>query len=176
MIQFNSETEEFIYKNKVVGSWKVENGHGRFHLDITYEVDDVGISLGELLPKIAEVLKIHAEKEPPMKDPIVILETDEIDVEPIMPARRTLTEVTIKRGNHKWRFHLNDADPWPSIVHGHDYERNLKLDAFTGYIYDISTRNHCETLKKKKLNFIVAKLKENPEFKHRLESTAGLAT
>lgn len=169
--QFNPRTFEFLYKDRVVGSWHVENGQGRVLLDITYDVDEAAMDVIELLSRAGVALLDHAEKEP-KNDPLCILETEKSDVEMVDGARRRLVEVTIKRDNYQWRFHLNDADPWPSIVHGHDYDRGLKLDAFTGYIYDINTKQHCETLKKKKLSFIVAKLKEHPEFKQRLEPDA----
>lgn len=170
--QFNPRTFKFVYKDRVVGSWHVENGQGRIHLDICYDVDAEAAEIIEILALVGMGLKEHAEKDPPKGEPLVTIETDTNDVYPVAGARRTLVEVTIKRDNYQWRFHLSDADPWPSIVHGHDYDRGLKLDAFTGKIYDVGTKAHCETLKKKKLSYIVAKLKEHPEFKLRLETDA----
>lgn len=170
--QFDPNTSEFTYKGKTVGSWRVEKGQGRVLMDITYDVDEAAIDVIELLSRAGVALKEHARKTPPLVVACMI-ETGEDDIEfQVQGARQTLVEVTVKRDNYQWRFHLNDADPWPSIVHGHDYDRRLKIDAFTGKIYDTSTKNHCATLKKKKLDFIVIELKKNPEFKSRLESSA----
>lgn len=168
---FDLKTSEFTYQGRVVGSWRVENGRGRIVLDITYDVDEAAIDVIELLSRAGVALRGHAKKEPPL-EVLCTYETEKDDIEELIEgARRTLVEVTVKRDNYQWRFHLNDADLWPSIVHGHDYDRRLKLDAFTGKIYDTGTKEHCETLKKKKLAFIVAELKKNPEFKARLEQS-----
>jgi hypothetical protein len=50
-----------------------------------------------------------------------------------------------------WVFHKNDADPWPSRLHGHHNARPLKLDAINGFIYSIHTRKHVQTLRPKAL-------------------------
>ncbi len=166
---FDVKTSDFIYKGQVVGSWRVEEGRGRIILNITYDVDEAGSEIVELLSRVGFAIKEHGKKDPP-PEVLCTIETEKEDIEEsVVGALRTLVEVTIKHDNYQWRFHLNDADPWPSIVHGHDYDRRLKLDAFTGKIYDTGTKQHCETLKKKKLAFIIAELKKNPEFKRRLE-------
>ncbi len=55
-------------------------------------------------------------------------------------------------------------DEWPSKLHGHDYDRNLKLDAVTGEIWDVGTRNNCKTLKSKILLNIQKHLFESADF------------
>lgn len=41
-----------------------------------------------------------------------------------------------------WEFHASDDDPFPSIPHGHSIDPvvNLKLDPFTGNIYDVKRK------------------------------------
>lgn len=34
-----------------------------------------------------------------------------------------------------WTFHLTDADCWPSVPHGHNDEKGLKLDIITGEVF-----------------------------------------
>ena len=44
--------------------------------------------------------------------------------------------------NLKWRIHNDDVDTFPSIPHLHSKEKALKLDVYTGRIYDIKTKKH----------------------------------
>ena len=77
---------------------------------------------------------------------------------------RLLTEKTIKQKGYVWRFHKNDADQWPSKLHGHEYHKNLKIDAITGEIYDAGTRELCMKLNVKKLEAIQSELRASPDF------------
>ena len=52
----------------------------------------------------------------------------------------------------------------PSVLHAHEYDRNLKLDAITGDIFDATTRDHCMRLKNGKLRDIQAQLRDSPGF------------
>jgi hypothetical protein len=58
-----------------------------------------------------------------------------------------------------------DADPWPSPLHGHEYDKGLKLDAITGRIFDVATRQLCETLNPKHLRSIQDELRASKDFK-----------
>jgi hypothetical protein len=68
-------------------------------------------------------------------------ETSEADIAEGYDVRRSLTEKVVKRDGCIWKFHKNDPDHWPSALHGHDYEKNVKLDAYTGEIYDVGRGN-----------------------------------
>jgi hypothetical protein len=72
-----------------------------------------------------------------------------------------------------WIFHKNDADPWPSRLHGHHNQRPLKLDAITGYIYSIRTREHVQTLRRKSLIPIQTTLLASKDFGARARSLIG---
>lgn len=46
-----------------------------------------------------------------------------------------LLEKYIKVGGEKWVIHKNDADPFPSNPHGHNYARKVKLNLTNGLLY-----------------------------------------
>jgi hypothetical protein len=66
-----------------------------------------------------------------------------------------------------WIFHKNDADPWSSILHAHHSERPLKLDAITGNIFDVRTRQMVQRLKPKELARIQVELFASKDFGER---------
>jgi hypothetical protein len=66
-----------------------------------------------------------------------------------------------------WIFHKNDADPWPSTLHGHHNERPSKLDAINGFIYNIHTRKHVQTVRQHELARIQAALFASKDFGER---------
>ena len=70
----------------------------------------------------------------------------------------------MKRGSFVWDFHKSDADPWPSLLHGHDYDKGLKLDAITGQVYDVVTKTCCKVLKEKDLKAIQDALRKSKDF------------
>jgi hypothetical protein len=72
-----------------------------------------------------------------------------------------------------WVFHKNDADPWPSRLHGHHNERPLKLDAISGFIYNIKTRQHVQTLRPKELMRIQMALVNRKDFGDRARALIG---
>ena len=57
-------------------------------------------------------------------------------------------------------------------MHAHEYDRNVKLDAITGDIFDATTRDRCMRLKKGKLLDIQARLRESPDFAALLQNTS----
>jgi hypothetical protein len=63
-----------------------------------------------------------------------------------------------------WVFHKNDPDPWPSLLHGHHNSEPLKLDAITGGIYNIHTRQLVQTLKKTNLQWVHEQLLASKDF------------
>lgn len=59
----------------------------------------------------------------------------------VKPPNNKFDFITNNRGNYsKWKFHKGDADPNPSVPHGHSYQENkyynCKLDPYRGLIYD----------------------------------------
>ncbi|RWE14289.1 MAG: hypothetical protein EOS23_03715 [Mesorhizobium sp.] len=115
-------------------------------------------------------LKENQKVEPEVA---LTVETAEDDVNVLDGVMRRLDEKTVKGNGYVWRFHKNDADDWPSPLHGHDYEQGLKIDAITGNIYDTSTKNHCETLKRRALAILQATLRKSADFKGKVEALIG---
>jgi hypothetical protein len=72
-----------------------------------------------------------------------------------------------------WSFHKTDADTWPSALHGHEYDKNLKLDAVTGHIYDAGTRERLMTLKPQALSRIQEELRGSKDFVAMVEALVG---
>ena len=50
-------------------------------------------------------------------------------------TERSLLEAQIKHKGEKWTIYKNDADPFPSNPHAHNYESNLKLHLGNGALY-----------------------------------------
>lgn len=48
---------------------------------------------------------------------------------------RSLYEETVKSKGEKWVVHKNDADPFPSDPHAHNYDAGLKLHLGNGDLY-----------------------------------------
>jgi len=65
------------------------------------------------------------------------IEEEIILFESIIPSDviRDLNEETIKFKGEKWIVHKNDADPFPSNPHAHNYEAGLKLHLGNGELY-----------------------------------------
>lgn len=72
-----------------------------------------------------------------------------------------------------WKFHKSDTDNWPSPLHGHDYDKGLKLDAITGDIYDVGTRGRCKTLKGGDLQAVQAELRASKDFGEAVATLIG---
>lgn len=70
---------------------------------------------------------------------------------------RSLTEKTVKVKGEVWRVHKNDADPWPSSPHAHNYEAGLKLHLGSGELYD-RHRKSVGNIGRKKLKAVRGKL------------------
>jgi len=68
---------------------------------------------------------------------------------------RSVNEKEVKVKGQNWSIHKNDADPFPSDPHAHDYETGLKLDLTNGNLY--RKRAFVESIPKKKLMAIRTK-------------------
>ena len=159
---FNMETGEITYEGRRVGQHRVEDGTARVTLDFTFEcgVDEWIVPLSWFGHGLNRLQKHDIEP----REVVLEVVTHEEDVAEHFTALRVLTEKTIKQDGCVWRFHKNDADPWPSVLHAHEYEQNLKLDAVTGRIYDATTRALWRRLKRKKLQEIQTQLRESEDF------------
>lgn len=159
-LTFDPETGKIFYRGHEVGQHTHDDNGDTVQLNITYSSNEEWIvplsyfALGLRLIEPDTVLEISVE-----------IETSNDEIEQIAGAHRFLIEKTVKVDNRKWRFHKNDPDDWPSTVHGHDYACGEKLDAFTGEIFDVVTRNKVGKLKKKALNQVQTTLKASDDFK-----------
>lgn len=70
---------------------------------------------------------------------------------------RLLTEKTVKVKGEVWRVHKNDADPWPSNPHAHNYDAGLTLHLGTGELFD-NNRKSVGLIGTKKLKAVRSKL------------------
>jgi hypothetical protein len=73
----------------------------------------------------------------------------------------------------RWKFHKTDVDPWPSLLHGHHSQRPLKLDAITGEIFNIHTRERVQKMKPRELARVQAELLDSKDFSERARSLFG---
>ena len=61
-------------------------------------------------------------------------------------------------------FHKSDPDDWPSPLHGHDYDKGLKLDAITGEVYECRDKGAVQNSEKERLKAVQAKLRKSKDF------------
>lgn len=159
-LQFDPSTGKITYRGKEVGEHIFKDGHSTVRLNIEYEGGDDWIVP---LSWFAHGLSLLAENQP--APPLLTVETSEDSIAEEFEVVRYLTEKQVKRGGYIWRFHKSDADDWPSPLHGHDYDKGLKLDAITGDVYDVGTQARCKTLKAGDLQAIQAQLRASKDFK-----------
>lgn len=159
-LQFDPSTGKITYRGKEVREHTFRDGRSTVRLNIEYEASDDWIVP---LSWFAQGLSILAENQPAIA--ALTVETSESSIAEEFKVVRFLTEKQVKRGGYIWKFHKSDADNWPSALHGHDYDKGLKLDAITGDIYDVGTRARCKTLKAKDLQAVQAKLRVSKDFK-----------
>lgn len=161
-LQFDPNTQEILFKDRVVGRYTHEAGRSQLQIDISFECDpDTGIV--PLCWLASELAQIGADKST-TPSPDLKIETDEDSLTDPLPVVRYLTEKEIKVSSYVWCFHKSDVDQWPSPLHGHAYDHRLKLDAITGYVYDTVTRKHCFHLKKKELKKVHDTLRASKDF------------
>jgi hypothetical protein len=163
-IQFDPQTSELHYEGRPVGSVSIENGVATVTLNITYQCpmeEEWVVPLSWFAYGLRHLSKHH---EPTPAHAELAVETDESSIAEEYDVPRLLTEQTIRAKGYIWRFHKSDADHWPSALHGHDYEKKLKLDAITGDIYDTATRHKCKKLRTKDLEVVQSKLRESDDF------------
>ncbi|MCK1281782.1 hypothetical protein IVB46_41865 [Bradyrhizobium sp. 61] len=159
-LQLDPQTGVITYKGEKIGEHTFKDGQSTVRVNIEYS------TAGEwILPLsgLATGLSQLPENQP--AKPALTIETREVAIDKEFDVPRLLVEKLVKRNGHIWDFHKTDVDPWPSRLHGHDYEKGLKLDAITGDIYDVATRARCKTLKKRELKYLQTQLRECKDFK-----------
>ncbi|WP_156367274.1 hypothetical protein [Novosphingobium sp. KN65.2] len=164
-LQFDPRTGKITYKGKEVGEHIFKDGRSAVRLNIEYEGGDDWIVP---LSWFAHGLSALAENQP--TPALLTVDTPEDSIAEIFEVVRYLTEKQVKRGGYIWKFHKSDVDNWPSPLHGHDYDKGLKLDAITGDIYDVGTKERCKTLKAGALRHVQAELRSSKDFKEAVAS------
>jgi len=170
-LQYDPVTSEIRYEGKVVGRYDCKDGTARVSLNLTYECapDEWVVPLSWFAYGLSHLAK-HKSQEPVVS---LTIETDEAEIAEEYEVLRLLTEKIVKRNGHIWNFNKTDADQWPSALHAHDYDKNLKLDALTGNIYDASTRQLCKKLSTKELDRIHDELRKSNDFAARITDLLG---
>jgi hypothetical protein len=161
-LEFDPATNKILYRDHEIGEVSSKDGRSVVHLNIEYETLDENWIVP--LSWFAHGLAQLPENRPP--EPLVSIETAEDSIEQEFDVPRLLVEKIIKRNGYIWDFHKSDPDPWPSPLHGHDYDRALKLDAITGDIFDVSTRERCKRLKPKHVKAVQDELRATSDLKH----------
>ncbi len=165
-LEYDSNTSEIRYEGRVVGRYDCKDGKACVRLGLTYECapEEWVVQLSWFAYGLSHL----AKHRPQDKSVSMTIETNEAEIAEEYQALRYLTEVTVKRDGYIWIFHKADADQWPSALHAHEYDKNLKLDALTGDIYDAATRQRCKKLSPKELARIHAQLGQSKDLSARL--------
>jgi hypothetical protein len=91
--------------------------------------------------------------------------TGELVTKVSIAARRDPLAVSTKGKN--WEFHKTDVDPWPSLLYGHFYDAGINLDAISGKMFNVSSRQHCGNLKEKELRRVQLALLNHKDYAER---------
>ena len=158
----NPANNEITYEGRIVGELRVDDGVAKVTLNLTYECNAEEAILP--LSWFGHGLNLLQKHQVEMPEVLLEVVTHDEDMGESLPIFRLLTEKTIKQDGYVWKFHKMDADPWPSVLHGHEYDHNLTLDAITGKIYDATTRAHCNQLRTKSLHDVQAQLRASKDF------------
>jgi hypothetical protein len=170
-IQFDPTTSSISYDGQIVGRYDYKDGISRVSISLTYECspEEWVIPLSWFAYGLAKL-----DKHQPQKNTVaMVINGDETDIAEEYTVSRLLTERTFRQGGYIWVFHKSDADNWPSALHAHEYDKNLKLDALTGDIYDAATKQHCAKLKAKKLEDIHRALRQSKDFANKVAQLLG---
>jgi hypothetical protein len=157
--------DQILYKGKAVGRivYDGDNGRARIVLDVEFNCDP-----GEQILPLTAFSRALTRIEGAQPSGLLTVTTapeDIIDESGPQP----LLEQIVKLKPNKWNFHKSDKDAWPSPLHGHDYDKNLKLDAITGEIYDATSRTQVGKLRSKKLMQVQDDLRGSKDFKEPVE-------
>lgn len=104
--------------------------------------------------QMVDMLKDYNFSKPEKIDEVVLDES-------ILPegTPKLLTEQTVKVKGEVWVIHKNDADPFPSTPHAHNYDSGISLHLGTGEFF--KKRTSKGFLACKKLNALRDKIKNH---------------
>ena len=104
--------------------------------------------------QMVDLLKDYSFSKPEKIDEVLLDES-------ILPpgTHKLLTEQTVKVKGEVWVVHKNDADPFPSTPHAHNYESGISLHLGTGEMF--KKRTSKGFLDCKKLNLLREKLRDH---------------
>jgi len=150
--------DQIVHNGRVVATRLQDRGKSIVEISMSYTAgnDDWIVPLSWLAQGLARI-------EPPPPSPVMTFETVLDAVEPDAAFEVHLFEKTLKTGGYTWQFHKTDADPWPSQLHGHDYEYGLVLDGVTGDIFNVTSRNKVAHLKARDLAALQSDLRANKD-------------
>lgn len=154
------DPNKIVYKGVCVGEVYKEGDREIVTISLTYEA-----SADDWIVPLAHLSRGLAHLEPPRPPEVLRVQLGEESLEPPGIGRMMLLEKELKAGGYTWIFHKSDKDPWPSQVHGHDYEHGLVLDAVTGQIFETTDRAEVGKLKKKELSALQKTIKANKDLK-----------
>jgi len=151
---------KILYKGVCVGEVRKDGDREIVTISLTYEA-----SADDWVGPLALLSQGLARLEPPRPPEVLRVQLGEHSLEPPGIGRMMLLEKALKAGGYTWIFHKSDMDPWPSPVHGHDYEHDLVLDAVTGQIFETADRTQVGKLRKKELSALQKTIKANKDLK-----------
>jgi hypothetical protein len=154
------DRNNILYKGKSVARLSTIGDRTVVEIKLGYEA-----SSEDWIVPLSYLARGLAKLEPPPPPIAAELQLGEDSIEPPGLTRVMLLEKELKAGGYNWVFHKSDPDPWPSPVHGHDYERGLVLDAATGQIFETTNRSEVGNLRKKDLLSLQKTLKQNKDLK-----------
>ena len=157
-LQIDIQTGTVTRDGRVVGRVEEANGQQTLKLELQLSsFEEVAIALSWLATGLGDLSPARSKSD-------LMIETSDDAISEEFPVLRFLTEKQVKRGGYVWEFHKSDVDPWPSMFHGHDYEKGLKIDVLTGAVYDVGTRQLCKRVKSSVLREIVTELRTSKDF------------
>lgn len=68
--------------------------------------------------------------------------------------------ITVKTTDGVIQVHPQDVDDWPSVPHGHIYDKSQKVNVHTGEIFDKTTRQYVGKLRRSSMKQLTAKLRK----------------
>ena len=166
-LQYNQETRELFFKYDKVGECHYNGKTVQISLNFSYErsTEEWITPLSWFCYALSRILDQQASSR------LISLEIScgDDEIEQTYDLARFLPEKTIKQKSYIWKFHKTDSDNWPSVLHGHEYQKSLKLDALNGNVYDAVTKQRCMRLKKHALLDIQERLRDSSDFRGKIE-------
>ena len=158
-VTYDVIANEIWLDGKVIGNLTMDGNEYRLRMNIDCSFKDAD-KRAELLVALSTVIDRFEDKG---QDFFFSWECSNDDLELVKSELQLLEEATISIKGLKWRFHKNDADHWPSPLHGHEVNGRKVVDGLTGEVFDKSTRKMLGKLNKKALSRLHEALKKNKD-------------